>query len=319
MSTLSRPISYGPSSATNTAEDRRFGGAFWVSVALHGSAVVLGVLLTLTLREKDEPPPQVFELVAGDGNAYDATEATQGVQNPTPQMTMPTINSVQEWTPPPTPVAPVEPAEPTPVAPITPKPPPVAKAEPAPNFKQQIASAKRLEERKADREIKQQRAEEARLEKASYAQFLRDQKAKSSPSQRAPTPTATPTPKPGPRLDPNAARRGLESATSTGAGASGTAAKADTGAALDRYFAMLRERLRANHEKPGGVSDLLSAEAEFTLAANGAITGVRIVRSSGNPDFDASVLEAFARVRSIGARPDGKTGTHRLTFRMKEV
>jgi colicin import membrane protein len=64
---------------------------------------------------------------------------------------------------------------------------------------------------------------------------------------------------------------------------------------------------------------LLSAEAEFTLAANGVLTGVRIVRSSGNADFDASVLEAFARVRSIGPRPDSKTGTHRLTFRMKEV
>lgn len=317
MSTLARPVSYGPSSAANTTGDRRFGGAFWVSVALHGSAVVLGLLFTLTLRDKAEPPPQIFELVAGDGNAYDATEATQGVPSPAPapSMALPTINSVREWTPPPVPVAPVEP---TPVAPVAPAPPPrptAVRPEPAPNFRQQITTVRRQEERKADREIKQQRVEDARLAKASYEQFLREQGAKSSPSQRAPA--AAPTP--GPRLDPNAARRGLESATSTGPGAGGPAAKADTGPALDRYFAMLRERLRANHEKPGGLSDLLSAEAEFTLAANGVLTGVRIVRPSGNADFDASVLEAFARVRSIGPRPDGKTGTHRLTFRMKEV
>jgi colicin import membrane protein len=310
MSTLARPVSHGPSSAATSSEDRRFGGAFWVSVALHGSAVVLGLLMTLTLRDKVDPPPQVFELVAGDGNAYDATEATQGVQNPAPQMAMPTINSVQEWTPP-TPVAPVEP---TPVAPVAPTQPPVVKPEPIPNFKQQITSVKRKEERKADREIKQQRAEDAKLAKANYEQFKKEHGVKTTAAQRPATATT-----PGPRIDPNAARRGLESATSSGPGAGGPAAKADAGPALDRYFAMLRERLRANHEKPGGLSDLLSAEAEFTLAANGVLTGVRIVRSSGNADFDASVLEAFARVRSIGPRPDSKTGTHRLTFRMKEV
>lgn len=312
MSTYARPVAYGPSSAANYSGDRRFGGAFWVSVALHGSVVVLALLTMITLRDKDKPPPQVFELVAGDGNAYDATEATQGVENPAPQMSMPSIDSVKEWTPPPVEPPPVEV---TPVAPVTPAAPPTVKPIPIPNFKQQISSTKRKEERKADREIKQERAEAAKLEKASYEQWKKEHGAKTTAAQR----TTVTSPTTGPRLDPNAARRGLENAKSTGPGAGGPAATADTGPAMDRYFALLIQRLRANHEKPGGLSDLLSAEVEFTLAANGALTGARIKRSSGNADFDASVLETFARVRSIGTRPDGKTGTHTLTFRMKEV
>ena len=113
---------------------------------------------------------------------------------------------------------------------------------------------------------------------------------------------------------------GLTGANGAGhEGAGGKALTADGGASLDRYFAMLRERLRDNHEKPGGLSDLLSAEVTFTVAANGAITGVHITRSSGNEDFDQSVLEAFARVRSVGPRPDAKTDVKSLTFRMKEL
>ncbi len=300
MSTLARPVAHGPSSAAITSEDRRFGGAFWVSVGLHGAAVVLALLMAITLREKAEPPPQIFELVAGDGDNYAATEATQSVETPVPQMSMPRIRSAPDWTPPtptpvqevaPTPVVPVAPVAPTPVQPVTPRPTPVARVTPpTPTPTRQ--------------------AEQPR---ATFDQFQREHGVRSTPAPRA-----TPTPTPIPRIDPNAARRGLESATSSAPGAGSTAARADTGPALDRYFAMLRERLRANHEKPGGLSDLLSAEVSFTVAANGALTGVRIKRSSGNADFDASVLDAFARVRSIGPRPDGKTGTHELTFRMKE-
>jgi colicin import membrane protein len=77
-------------------------------------------------------------------------------------------------------------------------------------------------------------------------------------------------------------------------------------------------QLRERHEKPGGLSDLLNAEVSFTVAANGAISGVRIVRSSGNAEFDQSVLEAFGRVR-MPARPDGKSDVKTLTFRIKEA
>lgn len=89
-------------------------------------------------------------------------------------------------------------------------------------------------------------------------------------------------------------------------------------AAMLGYFGDLVGRLRDAHELPGGVSDLLSAEVQFTIASNGTVSGVRIVRSSGSRDFDESVLEAFGRLKMPG-RPDKKTDVQRLTFRIKEA
>jgi colicin import membrane protein len=84
------------------------------------------------------------------------------------------------------------------------------------------------------------------------------------------------------------------------------------------YFAGLVRQLAERHVKPAGLSALLNAEVSFTVAANGAISGLCIVRSSGNAEFDRSVLEAFARVKLPG-RPDGKTDVQTLTFRTQEA
>ena len=83
------------------------------------------------------------------------------------------------------------------------------------------------------------------------------------------------------------------------------------------YFADLMKRLGERHEKPEGLSDLLSAEVRFTVTAQGLLTEVRITRSSGSAAFDRSVLAAFAGV-TMPARPDGLTDVQRLRFRMKE-
>jgi outer membrane biosynthesis protein TonB len=42
------------------------------------------------------------------------------------------------------------------------------------------------------------------------------------------------------------------------------------------------------------------------------------VRSSGNTAFDLSCLDAFRRMGSIGAKPDGRSATWTLTFKMKD-
>ena len=54
------------------------------------------------------------------------------------------------------------------------------------------------------------------------------------------------------------------------------------------------------------------------IAADGTISRVHVVRSSGNAAFDESCIEAFARMGSVGPKPDGKSDTWVLTFRMKE-
>lgn len=328
MSAHVRPIAYGPSSAADPHEGRRYGPAFWVSAGIHGGAAALLLILSFALRDKsDDKSVAVFELVAGEGDNFMATEAPSGNEagkaaDGAIDFTAP--ESVPNWTPPkpapveaePTPVTPVQPAKPAPVTPT--------KAAPTPNFSQTIKSTIRQEKRKAEKEVKQQRAAEAAAEKAaaaaeakrqsqmSYAEWQKQQ-GKTSKSSGA---TST---KPGPRIDAAGVKKGVTGAAGAGSsGAGGTALSRAEANAMEAYFSMLIQRLRENHEKPGGLSDLLNAEVQFTLTAGGTITGVRIVRSSGNSEFDQSVLDAFARVR-MPARPDKDTDVQRLTFRIKEA
>lgn len=87
------------------------------------------------------------------------------------------------------------------------------------------------------------------------------------------------------------------------------------------YEARLVAMLREAHEvtKPAGLGDTVSADAIFFLTADGQIRNVEIVRSSGNAEFDQSVLAAFRRMTWPGPRPDKRSDTLRVTFRMREL
>lgn len=323
-------IGYGPSSASDPGEGRRFGRAFWVSAGLHGLAVLLLVGFTLALRDRAEDGPAVFEIVpvAGEGDDFMATEAPAGSEAgraATGEIAFTAPESVPDWTPP-APV-PME-AVPVPVAPAPTKVPALPE-EVAPNFKQVVKDRLRQEKRKVDREIKKQRAAEAAAAKAaaeeakrkaaatSYEQFQKQNAAKATgKSPGAPSATAS---GPGKRIDASGIKKGVMGATGAGSsGAGGTALARAMANEMDAYFGMLIQRLRDSHANPAGLSDLLNAEVQFTVAANGTISGVRIIRSSGNAEFDKSVLEAFARVK-MPARPDKDTDVQRLTFRIKEA
>ena len=89
-------------------------------------------------------------------------------------------------------------------------------------------------------------------------------------------------------------------------------------AALDAYFSRLVSAVRAAWEMPDSVTDMLGAKVSFHLGADGSITAVKIVKSSGSTDYDDSVIDAFHRVRSIGAVPGGKSGTYVFNFKMIE-
>lgn len=321
MATLVKPTNYGPSSSADPAEGRRFGGAFWVSVFLHGTAVALLIYFTLLVRDQEEERNNVFEVVAGPGDNFMAEQAPAGGEAPAAVLRMPALESVPTWTPP----APAPEPVPVPVAPVTPA-PPVVEPTPVPNFAQDMKATLRQEQRATQREIRQQRATEAaaaaaaakaeaaRQKATSFADFQRQQNVK--PAPRTSTP---PKADPGKRIDTTSIRPGVAGATGAQAeGAGGKALTAAQAASMERYYGMLVQRLRDSHEKPGGLSDLLNAEVQFTLAATGVITGVRIVRSSGNAEFDRSVLDAFVRVR-MPTRPDGKTDVQRLVFRMTEA
>jgi TolA protein len=109
---------------------------------------------------------------------------------------------------------------------------------------------------------------------------------------------------------------GGSTANKTG-GAGGRALSREEGRELDAYFQLLKNRIKEN-PPPEGMADSLSAKVEFFVAADGSISQVRIIHSSGNPEFDRFVIEACEHTRSIGPRPDGKSDSVRIVYSLRE-
>lgn len=87
--------------------------------------------------------------------------------------------------------------------------------------------------------------------------------------------------------------------------------------ALNAYIAKVREQLDDAWQKPEKLAVLHpEATVEFSVEANGHLSGVRIVQGSGNADFDNSVLKAFSRTNNLGTPPEAHRYTLRLTFKM---
>ncbi|HEY9247843.1 MAG TPA: TonB family protein [Rariglobus sp.] len=148
------------------------------------------------------------------------------------------------------------------------------------------------------------------------------------PTAAAPRPTASrPAPTPAPRRQRTAVQESVRPSSAprinmeevlAAAGPPGVPtsmpAVSSPEATMD-YFARLTERLRAAHEKPEGLDDGLRARVEFVLRADGTVSAVRILQSSGSEAFDTSVLAAFRRLRDLGVPPAGLIGINQVTFR----
>lgn len=281
-----------------------------LSALFHGVLVVLILLLAYIANEHRPDAPKILILVGGEGNNYAATVAPALGAEGGIKLTAPTP-------PVPVPAAPVAPAPapmPAPVVEATPvAPAPIEKpkvADPAaPNFKKGIIKQIIRADSKAKAEIKKERELEA---KTTLEQFNRENKAKAAAAKSAPPKIA--------RIDAEGIKNGVVggSAENKTGGAGGKALTSDEGAAIDRYFAMLKSHLKQNHEKPPGLSDTLVARIAFYVAADGAISNVKIEKSSGSAEFDRSVLDAVRKTESVGPRPDKRGDTVRLEFMMRD-
>lgn len=292
----------------------RYPGAFLLSIMLHGLFAAALLYTAYALKDETIKPTKVFELVAGEGDNYAATEAPAlGVEGGVKFNSLPLPPAPTPPAPEPTPVAPAPP-EPSPVQAVAPpkaEPKPTPKTTPKadtkiPDFTRNI---NRLESRIAARQ-KAQREKEAKAAEAAAkkAEQLAQQKAAAAGQGKFA------------KIDTEGIAKGViggSTANKTG-GAGGTALSRDEQDILGSYMALLKQHLSEAHQKPPGLSDNLSAQAECYVAANGAISKARITRSSGNSEFDQSVLAAFSNVRTIGPRPDGEGGTFTFKFRMKE-
>ena len=101
-------------------------------------------------------------------------------------------------------------------------------------------------------------------------------------------------------------------------GAGGKALTREEGDVLDAYFSLVKQKLRDGLEKPPGLSDALTAVAEFHLGADGSISGAHVTRSSGSDEFDRAVLDDIHHFVRVSPPSSWKGDTVSLTFRMKE-
>jgi colicin import membrane protein len=306
--------------------------AYLSSATLHAAAVVLLLAAAWVTSQQTRPPVKIFDLVAGEGDNWAATEAPalgtpDGVKLQVPATAEP-VQRIAEPVPRIAEPAPAPP-EPSPVqaAPIpeaAPVPPTTAKTtdgkvpdlvrtvkRTAAKVEQKMAQKQRMEDALA--------AEKARKDAAAAKKIMTKEQYdklygnKANPAGKAGATKIA-------RVDAKGIAGGVVggSTANTVGGAGGKALSREEASVMEGYFSYLKQKLEQAHEPPVGVSDKLSVRVEFMLAVDGSISQVRVVRSSGNKDFDQSVLEAFKRVRSIGTRPDGRSEPITLEFNTRD-
>jgi colicin import membrane protein len=270
-------------------------------VLLHGAVVVLIGFFSYAASSVVEESPKILELVAGAGDNYRATEAPAlgspgGIKlqaPPAPPAEKPQPAPIQEAPEAPAPKAPA--AKPTPAKPAA-----TAPAKPV----DLVKSLNRIESRRKKRmEDKYKKEEEAEAKREEQQRKLAEARA----GRVA-------------HIDADGIREGVlggSTANKVG-GAGGKALTREEANELDEYFSLLKSRIKENHTPPEGVSDTLEARLEFFVGADGSLSHFRIVSPSGNHEFDRSVIEACERTRSIGPRPDGRSETVQMTFKMRE-
>jgi TonB family protein len=289
----------------------RSSSAFFSSLILHGIVVGLIVALAFTLDSMRPQSPKIFEMVAGAGDNFGATAApalgsADGIKLATPAMPAPAPEP--EPTPPAPAVAtaaPVPAPAPIPAKVIPAKVIPAAKPLPKPVDKSIAASMERAKMRAI---LKQ----EAKDKKVADAEKKRRQMTEDEfRKQHGPAKANA--------VGIAGGVVGGSIANKTG-GAGGKALTREEANELDTYFSALVSKLKDTFEstKPTDVSDKLTAKVAFMVAADGAISQVRILRTSGNDEFDSAALEAVRHTRGIGPRPDNKGDEISVDFAMHD-
>lgn len=313
--------------------------SYSLSFMLHG-AFVAAILFT-AYAFKDETSrksTEIFELVAGAGDNWAATDATalgspEGVKfQPAPvPVAQRRPEPVAPPAPAPEPVTAIR-AEKSPVvaAPEPPVAPPVVepkKAIPQKTFAQQVKQTADRKERQlmanhrkaeaarakkeAAAEAKRKEAEAAAAKRVSYAEFSKTNPKKVASNTKSGASSFEP-------INAKGLATGVDGGRTDKAGAGGPALSRAEQDQLSTYFAFLKQKVKDAHVTPLGVSNQPSARVSFHVSASGTITQIKIIRSSGSAEFDQSVIAAFRAVGSIGPRPDGRGDTHLTDFTTRD-
>lgn len=256
-----------------------------LSAFMHFLVFGLMIFYAWWAQRVDRTPPPPFELVAGPGDNYMATQAPTTTAELTPTVSL----DIPEPTPrPPQPQPRPTPPPPQPQPKVIEKKPTPVKIEPAP-------------------EKPPVKIEPAR-EKVSFDDFKQTHGAPKTQTVRAPKPFKAKT-------------INLESVMSSTnvitTGAGGTAMTSNELSMSKRYVGLIIQRIRDALER-AGINDLREAGVRFSVSTQGAISDVSITRSSGSGDFDRAVIEAFRSIRPIGPPPTGRAEVFSTVIRLTE-
>lgn len=276
--------------------------AFMLSATLHAVVAAIGVVLGYVAKQSAENMPRVLELVAGEGDNYGAKVAPalgtpDGVKLDLAAPPAPKAEPVK---------APPEPPKAAPVAPVK-----AAEAPTVPNFAQQIRRKVSRAESKAKMEVAKERAADAKRlaeeqKKMTKEEFDRANKSKAARAKA-------------PKVDAEGIAKGVTGGSTENkvGGAGGKALVSDNDDVLAAYFALFKQRITETFELPTGLSDTLVAIVRVQSNADGSLTGARVTKSSGSPDFDRAVLDALRRIR-MPARPDHRSEQIEFPFTLRE-
>ena len=260
--------------------------SFGLSAILHLSIVVVLLVAAWWSQRTPDEQPVVFELVAGAGDNYAATEA--------PTTTDP-VTTISLKLPEPLP-EPVRQPEPKPL-------PPEPKPEPKPVEKKPTPITIKPVPEKPPVKV------EAVPEKVSFADFAKEH------GKPAPKPVKQPAPIRPQTINVGKVTAAVESKVTVGAGGK---AMTTTEIELSKaYVALIIQRIRQALEA-AGINDVREAGVEFRVSLDGAISNARIMQSSGSSKFDQAVLAAFQSIRPIGSPPTGKAEIFTTTIRLRE-
>ncbi|MFO7877516.1 MAG: cell envelope integrity protein TolA [Desulfovermiculus sp.] len=86
------------------------------------------------------------------------------------------------------------------------------------------------------------------------------------------------------------------------------------------YGALIRERIRSNWRFPDmGREDDLQATVKISINDQGRITDHSLVQSSGDSQFDSSVLRAIDRTGNLQAPPSQELQSIQITFHLQDM
>lgn len=86
------------------------------------------------------------------------------------------------------------------------------------------------------------------------------------------------------------------------------------------YGALIRNRIQSNWRFPDmGREENLQATVKITINDQGQITGHNLIQSSGDAQFDSSVLRAIDRTGNLQAPPSPELQSIQITFHLQEM